>query len=196
VPERAETERMVASRISEADLPELLRLLRDPRVAATLSLTGQPPSEAAVSDGLIEAIGHWELHGFGLWLLRDRSSAQLVGRGGLQHTFVTGHAEVEVAWAIIPELWGRGLATELARMSIDAAFGPLGHPEVIAYTLPDNRASRRVMEKTGFGFEAVMETEGLTQVLYRLRRGARERGPVHAPFPAAPAATLTSRKPL
>lgn len=175
---------MVASRISEADLPELLVLLRDPRVAATLSLTGQPPSEAEVSDGLIEAIGHWELHGFGLWLLRDRSGGQLVGRGGLQQTFVTGHDEVEVAWAIIPELWGHGLATELARESIDAAFGALDLQQVIAYTLPDNWGSRRVMEKTGFGLEGTIETfpgtietggrtietGGLTQVLYRLRR--------------------------
>ncbi len=114
---------MVASRLTEADLPQLLLLIGDPRVAATLSLTGQPPSEADVRAGLIEAIGHWELHRFGLWLLRDRSGGELLGRGGLQHTWVSGRDEVEVAWAIVPERWGRGLATELARASIDAAFG-------------------------------------------------------------------------
>ncbi len=167
--ERVETKRMVASRLSEADLPELLRLVRDPRVSKTLSPTGEPPGEEVVRAGLIEAIGHWELHGFGLWLLHDRRSGQLVGRGGLQHTFVTGRDEVEVAWAIVPELWGRGLATELAHASIDAAFGALALHEVIAYTLPDNWASRRVMEKTGFGFEGTIEADGLTQVLYRLR---------------------------
>jgi RimJ/RimL family protein N-acetyltransferase len=166
--ERVETPRMVCSRVSEADLPELLQLLCDPKVAATLSLTGQPPSGEGARSGLIEAIGHWELHGFGLWLLRERSGGRLVGRGGLQHTFATGRDEVEVAWAIVPQLWGRGLATELARTAIRAALGPLRLPEVIAYTLPDNRPSRRVMEKCGFLLEGSLECEGVTQVLYRL----------------------------
>ena len=161
---------MVASRVSEADLPDLVRLLSEPRVAKTLSLTGEPPSEDEVRAGLIEAIGHWELHDFGLWLLRDRFDGQPVGRGGLQHTFVTGRDEVEVAWAIVPGRWGRGLATELARTSLDAAFGALKLREVIAYTLPDNQASRRVMDKSEFEFEGTIESGGLTQVLYRLRR--------------------------
>ena len=167
-PERLETARLVADRVTEGDLPELLQLLRDPRVAATLSPNGQP-SEDEVRAGLIEAIGHWELHGFGLLILRERADGRLVGRGGLQHTFVTGHDEVEVAWAIVPNLWGRGLATELARASIDVAFGPLALRQVIAYTLSDNRASRRVMEKCGFVLEGSLEREGLSHVLYRLK---------------------------
>jgi RimJ/RimL family protein N-acetyltransferase len=165
--ERVQTPRMVASRLAEGDLPELLRLVRDPRVAATLSLTRKPPSEAEVRAGLIEAIGHWELHGFGLWLLRDREGGELVGRGGLQHTWVTGQDEVEVAWAIVPELWGQGLATESARAALAAAFGPIGLVEVIAYTRPDNAASRKVMEKTGFKFQRAFVTQATEQVLYR-----------------------------
>lgn len=167
-PSEIETARLVASRITEADLPELLQLLRDPGVAATLSPTGQPPGEDEARAGLIEAVGHWELHGFGLWMLRQRSDGRLVGRGGLQHTFVTGHDEVEVSWAIVSELWGRGLATELARAAIDVAFGPLALQEVIAYTLPGNRASRSVMEKCGFAYNRPIESQGVPQVLYRL----------------------------
>lgn len=179
--ERVETQRMVACRLIEADLAELLRLVRDRRVAATLSLTGEPPSEAEVRDGLIEAIGHWELHGFGLWLLRDRWDGQLIGRGGLQHTFVTGRDEVEVAWAIIPDLWGCGLATELARTSVEAAFGPLALEEVFAYTLPNNWASRRVMEKCGFGYDGPIEAHGVGQVLYRLKASQVRNGTWPAP---------------
>jgi ribosomal-protein-alanine N-acetyltransferase len=179
--ERVETPRMVASRLTESDLPELLRLVQDPRVAATLSLTRRPPSEPEVRAGLIEAIGHWELHGFGLWLLRDRTSGALVGRGGLQHTWVTGLDEVEVAWAIVPELWGQGLATESARAALAAAFGPLGLVGVIAYTRPDNVASRRVMEKAGFRFERAFVTEAAEQVLYRRMDPSGSESPVAVP---------------
>jgi RimJ/RimL family protein N-acetyltransferase len=38
-------------------------------------------------------------------------------------------------------------------VSLDVAFGPLGLPDVVAFTLPDNVASRRVMEKLGFAYE-------------------------------------------
>jgi [ribosomal protein S5]-alanine N-acetyltransferase len=181
--ERVETPRMVASRLTEDDLPDLLLLIRDPRVATTLSLTTLPPSEAEVRAGLIESIGHWELHRFGLWLLRDRSTGELVGRGGLQHTWVTGRREVEVAWAVVPELWGRGLATESAGAALAAAFGPVGLDEVIAYTRPDNLASRRVMEKTGFEFERGFVTQGVEQVLYRRRSDVTPR---NFPFHEAP----------
>ena len=38
---------------------------------------------------------------------------------------------------------------------------------VVAYTLPDNWASRRVMEKAGFAYERDVMHVGLRHVLYR-----------------------------
>ncbi len=119
---------------------------------------------------------HWERFGFGPWLLRDRLTGELVGRGGLQHTDAIGPPCVEVAWAIVPERWGHGLATELARASVEVAFGRLGLSELIAFTLPDNVASRRVMVKAGFAYEREIEPADLPHVLYEAR----------APNPAPP----------
>lgn len=163
---------MVATRLEPCDLEDVARLLRDPRVARTLSATGMPlsPREAVISHD--EKLRHWEDFGFGLWLLRDRSSGEFVGRGGLQHTWATGEAEVEVGWAIVPQRWNQGLATEFARASIRAAFGPLSLADVIAYARPDNAASRRVMEKTGFAFERRFIADNTDQMLYRLRSPA------------------------
>jgi RimJ/RimL family protein N-acetyltransferase len=67
----------------------------------------------------------------------------------------------------VPERWGEGLATELAQASIQSAFGPLGMRSIIAFTLPHNRASRRVMVKTGFEYERDIVHVGLPHVLYR-----------------------------
>src|SRR5438270_7571491 len=93
----------------------------------------------------------------------------MIGRGGLQWTYVAELNEVEAGWAIVPERWGQGLATELAWAAIEAAFGPLGLREIVAFALPDNLASRRVMEKTGFVFERDIVHAGLPHVLYRRR---------------------------
>ncbi len=168
--ERVETPRLICERMRMDHLAEVSRLLRDPRVAATLWPGGQPPSEQEVVTSVADKERHWERYGFGLWLVRDRETGEMVGRGGLQRTtYVKDLDEVEVGWAIVPERWREGLATELALASIDVAFGPLELSEIVAFTLPHNVASRGVMEKSGFVYEREILHVGLVHVLYRRR---------------------------
>jgi RimJ/RimL family protein N-acetyltransferase len=79
----------------------------------------------------------------------------------------SGRDEIELGWVIVPERWGRGLATELARASLEVVFGPLALREVIAYTQPGNLASRRVMEKSGFSYDREIMFKAERFVLYR-----------------------------
>ena len=123
-------------------------------------------SPERVADRLAVHLAHWADHGFGHWLWRTREGGEFVGRGGLQRTCVDGRWEIEVGWAVVPELWGRGYATELGGVSVEHAF-ELGIAEVVAFTLPHNGASRRVMEKLGFDYEKDIEYAGLPHVLYR-----------------------------
>jgi ribosomal-protein-alanine N-acetyltransferase len=165
--ERVQTPRLICERLRLDHGPDLATLLADPRVARTLFPSGEPPTAADVVRGLRSKLDHWDRHGFGQWFLRDRDSGAMVGRGGLQYTFVAGCHEVEVGWAIVPARWGEGLATELALASVEVAFGDLHLPAIVAFTLPSNIASRRVMEKAGFIYEQEIVHEGLDHVLYR-----------------------------
>ncbi len=169
-PATLDTPRMTGEPIGPEHEPELAELTLDPRVYRTLWPWPRPPTRADVRAGLADKRDHWERHGFGLWLLRDRATGLMVGRGGLQYTDAIGGFAVEAAWAIAPERWGEGLATELALASVGVAFDVLELRELIAITLPDNIASRRVMEKSGFGYDRAIEHVGLAHVLYR--RGA------------------------
>ena len=56
---------------------------------------------------------------------------------------------VEIGWRLDPAFWNRGLATEGARAVLRYAFDFLELKEVVSFTVPDNFASRRVMEKLG-----------------------------------------------
>ena len=40
------------------------------------------PTEEQITSSLNGKIAHWERHGFGMWLLRERATGQFVGRGG------------------------------------------------------------------------------------------------------------------
>jgi [ribosomal protein S5]-alanine N-acetyltransferase len=165
--DRVETPRMILERLRPADGSELAALLLDPRVGATLWPTAQPPTEADMLESLAAKVNHWQRYGFGMWLLRDRQTGQMVGRGGLQYTYTAGLNDIEAGWAIIPERWGHGLATELAFACVDVAFNRLELLDVVAFTLPTNVASRRVMEKSGFEYERDIVHAGLPHVLYR-----------------------------
>ncbi|MHB8658814.1 MAG: GNAT family N-acetyltransferase [Solirubrobacteraceae bacterium] len=168
--EQVQTASLVCERLVPGHERELARLLQDPQVARTNFADGRPPSDRVVTRLLAGKILHWERHGIGLWLARDRANGELAGWGGLQRTAIENIEELEVGWAIIPERWNRGLATELARAAVSVAFEQLGSQGVIAFTLAQNIASRRVMEKSGFDYERDILHAGLPHVLYRICR--------------------------
>lgn len=110
---------------------------------------------------------HWRRHGYGPWLLFERQGGQFVGRGGLAWTTVEGQARVELPWAILPRFHGLGYATEQA-LAATVTARSIGIGRLVSLTLPQNLASRRVMEKTGLTLTGEVEHVGLTHVLYEL----------------------------
>jgi ribosomal-protein-alanine N-acetyltransferase len=167
------TDRLIATPPCADDLDDLVRMHRDPSVMALL---GGMRSEVETQDFLRDAVTHWSRHGFGLWMFRSRADAQFVGRGGLRNVQVAGRTEVELAYALMPSFWGRGLATEIATSVLARAFELLDFADIVAFTLPTNLASRRVMEKIGFAFERDIVHAGLPHVLYRIQREQFESG--------------------
>jgi RimJ/RimL family protein N-acetyltransferase len=163
------TERLTGRPPEPDDLPDWVRIFTDRRVEEELW-----PSELRTPDRVAEilksSIEHWERWGFGTWTVRERAGGRIVGRVGLQHTTILGRPDVELAWFIDPEAWGRGYATEMAEEAVRAGFTTLGLDSVVAYTVHDNEASQAVMRKLGMTYETDVENAGLPHVLYRLAR--------------------------
>jgi RimJ/RimL family protein N-acetyltransferase len=161
------TGRLRGEPVVPAHAAVLTDLLGDPRVGAWL---GGTATAADVRAEVAAEAQHWARHGFGLWTFFDRAGGALAGRGGLIRAEVEGEPVVELAWAVTPERWREGLATEIGRASADVAFGALGLDALVAFTLPHNAASRRVMEKLGMRCAGPTTHAGLPHVLYRLAR--------------------------
>jgi ribosomal-protein-alanine N-acetyltransferase len=178
------TARLRLRRPRPEDLAAYVRMHQDPVVMATLGGVWDPAGTGAFFARILE---HWTQHGFGWWTVLDLPSGRFAGRGGLRRAEVAGRHEVEVGYALKPEFWGRGLATELALASVEAAFQMLGLQALVCFTLRTNRASRRVMEKVGFRFEREGLHAGLPHVFCRLT-AAEWRG-------AAQGAVLNVRRP-
>src|SRR5438477_10627791 len=113
-----QTERLLLTRPQPADFGDLVRMYHDPQVMATL---GGLVGAEEIARRIRLLMSNWEDDGFGLWIARDARTGDFVGRGGLRRLTLEGKVEVEVGYALMPEFWGRGLATELARESVRAA---------------------------------------------------------------------------
>jgi RimJ/RimL family protein N-acetyltransferase len=75
------------------------------------------------------------------------SPRKVVGAISLQRR---GTDRMTLGYALAPEVWGRGYATEAVRAMVDAAFGLTAAVEIEASVPIENPASRRVLEKAGF----------------------------------------------
>jgi len=96
---------------------------------------------------------HWDEHGFGWRSALDRETGAWLGFLGLNHVpedaLDCPPDEVEIGWWLLPESWGRGLATEGAVAVRDEAFERVGLDRIVGRYDPRNHASRRIMEKLG-----------------------------------------------
>ncbi len=161
------TERLNAHRGGIADLDFVAAMFNDPRVTATL---GGPRTREQSRDAIARWDAHWDACGFGPWILTDRATKQPVGWLLLHTTETGGPTSVELGWSIAADRWREGLASEAAREGIRIAFRDLGLDSLVTFALVENLASRAVMEKVGFVYDAEVEHAGLTHVLYRLHR--------------------------
>src|SRR4051812_39654176 len=105
-PEILATRRLVLTRPTDADLPDLVAVHTDPRVMAHLGGARAPPGAGPVHRGLFD---QWARDGFGYWVARARRTDEFVGLGGLRRADVDGAAEVEVGFALAYHAWGLGL---------------------------------------------------------------------------------------
>ena len=111
---------------------------------------------------------HWSQRGYGVWAVADRVTGQLIGHCGLN--FVPEAEEVEVLYALRTDRWGQGFATEAARASVRFGFEHADLARLIALAVPENIASRRVLEHLGFQDEKDAHYFGLDLVYTVLSR--------------------------
>jgi RimJ/RimL family protein N-acetyltransferase len=168
--DRFTTERLIAERLREDDLADLVALHLDPEVSRYIGGTRTPE---ATKQYLAVAMTHWEQHGFGLWALRTRAG-EFAGRAGIRNAVVDGAQEFEILYTVTREFWGRGFASEIAAALTGIARSQLQLPSLIGFVVVGNDASCRVLEKCGFTSERTMLFLGEEVAIYRSRFRGKE----------------------
>jgi RimJ/RimL family protein N-acetyltransferase len=153
------TPRLLLRTFRRDDLPQYAALNADPEVARYL---GGPLSREDSDDIAAWAQECYEREGLGLLAVERREDGAFLGMCGLHHQ-QSYPDDVEVAWRLAREHWGRGYATEAATGWLDHGFGALGLPQVISITDPPNRRSLAVMRRLGMVFDHEAEIVDMGQ---------------------------------
>jgi RimJ/RimL family protein N-acetyltransferase len=117
-----------------------------------------------------ERIERWSRHhttlGYGPELFFDLSTGLPIGWGGLQVSTIGIGERLTIGYAIAPQRWGHGYATEIAAASVAYALDELGADAVRASILSTNTPSRRVAERAGLSVECEVRHGSNVEVIY------------------------------
>jgi RimJ/RimL family protein N-acetyltransferase len=157
------TTRLTAEKLQEGHLTDLVSLHLDSDVSRYL---GGVRSPDVTKTYLKINMAHWDHYGFGLWVLKTHAG-EFAGRAGIRHVVVDDVDEVEVAYTFKRTLWGYGLASEIASTLTSIGLLQLKLPSLVGLVSVENKASRRVLEKSNFSLQRNMIFRGEETVVYR-----------------------------
>jgi RimJ/RimL family protein N-acetyltransferase len=192
------TSRLILRQWREADRSAFAQLNDDPTVMEYMPRRLSRDESDAAAARLAAAL---ETRGWGCWAVEVKSTA--VKSGALKSSGFEGTAAnagtpfigfvglsvpsfeahftpcVEIGWRLAKEHWGYGYASEAAAASLRFAFDHLKLEQIVAFTVPLNKRSMRVMERIGMSRDPAGDFEHpklppghplRPHVLYRVNR--------------------------
>ena len=164
-PNVIETERLALRRLTLNDLDALAAIYSDEDVRQYFPegiLTYEQTREEL--EWIINV--YYGQYGFGLWATTLKETDEFIGRCGLLPWTIDGREEVEVAYLLAKEHWGRGLGTEAARAILAYGFRELHLSRLICLIDPANEASAKVAMKIGMSLEREADIDGEPTLVY------------------------------
>ena len=139
-----ETDRLILRRPRPSDVEAFMAFYATERA----QFVGGPMTPQQAWRFFGTELGHWDIHGFGMYAVTLKGSDAPLGIVG--HWYPHGWPETEVGWVLFdPASEGRGIACEAATACIDYAWRVLDWDTVVSYIAPDNAASVRLAERLG-----------------------------------------------
>ncbi len=146
------TDRLVLRPLVEDDAESLAKRRSDPLVAEYQNWVQPFPRERAerMVTSLIEMAGPANEEWYMVSVV-ERDSGRVAGDLSMYMSWDMRSAEV--GYSFSPEFWGQGYATEALAALVAWLFESVGITRAYGMLHPDNVASARVLERTGFLFE-------------------------------------------
>ena len=145
-----ETDRLILRPWQEDDLDNLAALCSDPDVMKHFPLVMSYEQSEVYFDKVLDKRAS---EGFCMDPIIIKETGEFAGFVGLNVPAYKAPLPfepcVEIGWRLHNWAWGKGYATEAAQGWLGFGFETLKLPEIVAFTIPANTGSQRVMERLG-----------------------------------------------
>lgn len=142
-----QTPRLMLRELTPDDAPFMLELLNSPD---WLTYIGDRKVHNLVdARKYLEErnIPNYEKHGFGFYAVVRTADQTVIGTCGLAQRDFLDHPDI--GFAFLPQYFAQGYALEAAQAVMKFAKEDLGFTRILAFTLPSNAPSIRLLEKIG-----------------------------------------------
>lgn len=146
-----ETNRLILRRHRLGDFKDCAAMWADPAVTRFI---GRPHTREESWARLLRYAGHWALLGYGYWAVEEKASGDYIGDVGFSELKRTIEPSIdglpEMGWVLAARAHGRGYATEAVGAAIAWGEAHLDVARFVCLIHPENHASLRIAEKSGF----------------------------------------------
>src|SRR6266852_443243 len=150
----AETERVRLRKMEEGDAAFVVELFNDEAFLRNIGDRKVRTIADAIEHVRTGPAASYERHGFGLYVVEEKSSGRAMGICGLLKRETL--EDVDIGFAFLPEFRGRGYAMESARAVVEMAREKFQLKRLVGLAAPGNEESIRVLEKLGRKFERMV----------------------------------------
>ncbi|ATP39940.1 GNAT family N-acetyltransferase [Solibacillus sp. R5-41] len=150
-----ETKRLVLKELVENDAQNILKCFSNDDV---LRYYGQKPltSIEQVKQIIKNFAEQFKEKNGMKWGIELKETGTIIGTIGLQEWSLE-HKRANISYAIFPEKWGNGYASEAVDKVISYGFQELGLERIGAVVFVENKASSQVLIKLGFTKEGTLK---------------------------------------
>jgi RimJ/RimL family protein N-acetyltransferase len=154
-----QVENYLLKKLTETDFPLHFELVCNASVME--KITGKPLNETEARDKFSKILRSNAIHpDFGYFKITEKDSGNFVGVVKLEIT-KKDSSEAEIGYMILPEYWGKGIISTVAKKLLDMAKRKSQLNKVYAIIDPENIPSRKILEKNGFQSKEFKDYDGL-----------------------------------
>ncbi len=162
-----ETRRCYLREMTTEDLPDLYNLYSEAGMTEYMEPLYEWEEELAYTKAYIANM--YQYYGYGMWLVKDRNTYELIGRAGLNNLEFEGQYLLEMGYAIDVSRQRMGYATEVCEAVIEyAKAAELGYEKLYCFVQEGNEASKALLKRLGFAFLRHCIRNGRKMELYEI----------------------------
>jgi len=166
---RIETGRLILRPPELGDFADFAAQRADPAVMKYLG-KGDVLSEEDAWLRFESIVGHWQLMGYGTWMMEEKASGAVIGNLGYaekkrpkEHP---ASGAPEMGWSLAASAHGKGFASEALKAALAWGREHFGAARVVCVISTDNQPSIRLAERHGFRPFATATRYGLGRLMF------------------------------